>query len=290
MSQACHRRDGVAGLSAATRRHAGPRPCRDRRLRLPRPRAAANGGRAVGSCVDRSWIEGRGGVPPLPCRNQQPGVQMAQQRESGSSGSQLLQHGRANALRLTLRPNPNAKQASNTLVRDFLFIAFSYADGTTGALLPPPSGAPTADAVQRGAPRLLPRPIGPAMRRSPSQVRISQCLLASLLDGASAHQRRQAPRRGSLQGVGRRITLMHIGRADRRCRRFNGGQTGRGPARRRRPKTGTRRFVAARRPPRPRAGFAKRDGDETACPSGCGHPCVPWRLRADPDAVRTLAA
>lgn len=84
---------------------------------------------------------------------------MAQQRESGSSGSQLLQHGRANALRLTLRPKPNAKQASNTLVRDFLFIAFSFADGTTGALLPLPSGAPTADAVQRGSPRLLPQPV-----------------------------------------------------------------------------------------------------------------------------------
>lgn len=127
---------------------------------------------------------------------------------------------------------------------------------------------------------------------SPSRARISQCLLASLLDGASAHQRRHALRRNSLQALSRRMTLMRIGRADRRCRRFNGGQTSCGPGRRRRPKTGTWRFAAARRPPRPRVGFAKHDGNEAAHPSGCGHPCVPWRpgpipgCRSHPSGVR----
>lgn len=132
-------------------------------LRLPR-RGIGSGQRTEPR--RSSWIEGRGGQPaPSWCRNQQPGEQMAQQRESGSSGSQLLQQGRANALRLTLRPKPNAKQASNTLVRDFLFIAFSYGDGTTGALLPRRLGRRRRVPSSAGSPRLLPQPIGPAMRR-----------------------------------------------------------------------------------------------------------------------------
>lgn len=63
---------------------------------------------------------------PLPrYRGQQPGVQIAQQRESGWLSSQLLQHGRANADRLTVRPNANAQQVRNSLARDILFMTHS---------------------------------------------------------------------------------------------------------------------------------------------------------------------
>lgn len=102
----------------------------------------------------------RGGRPPLSALpHQQPGEQIIQQRESGSSGSQLLQHGRATALRLTLSPNPNAKHASTNLARDFLIIVLSnVARRPRQSLLQSP-GTPTANAVARGLPRLLSRPM-----------------------------------------------------------------------------------------------------------------------------------
>lgn len=86
---------------------------------------------------------------------------MAQQRESGSSGSQLLQHGRANALRLTPRPIANAQHAISSLIRGFLFIVLSIDEGQPGASFPSrlerrrraPSSAVRRDSV-RGSCRL----------------------------------------------------------------------------------------------------------------------------------------
>ncbi|MFQ6309643.1 hypothetical protein ACLMLE_05225 [Lysobacter capsici] len=72
---------------------------------------------------------------------------------------QLLQHGIATALRLKLRPSPNAKHASINLARDFLIIVLSnVARRPRQSLLPSP-GTPTANAIARGLPRLLPRPM-----------------------------------------------------------------------------------------------------------------------------------
>ncbi|MGH8081213.1 MAG: hypothetical protein ACREP7_11605 [Lysobacter sp.] len=86
----------------------------------------------------------------LPSPDQQPGEQITQQCDSGSSG-QLLQHGRANALRLAPRPIAKAQQAISSLVRGFMFIVLSNDDGTAGPFLVRPSRTPAAQAVRRTA-------------------------------------------------------------------------------------------------------------------------------------------
>jgi hypothetical protein len=199
---------------------------------------------------------------------------MAQQRESGSSGSQLLQHGRANALRLTLRPNPNAKQASNTLVRDFLFIAFSCADGATGALLPLPfrsAGGGCRPARFATTPSVANRVREAAFAVAGSYLAV----LARLAPRRSERAPTAAGlRRCSLRVLNKRRMPMRIGRAGRRCRNSIADRPAActfGAGARKEGRSDSRRC----RPPGPRAGFAKRDADETACPSGCGHPCAP---------------
>lgn len=101
-----------------------------------------------------------------------------------------------------------------------------------------------------------------------------QKALAKALSWAPAHAWRCADMR-----------VARIGGAGTSARRRTGRSHGRRSHRKQ------RRLAATRRPPGHGAGHARPDTDEAADPSRYGHPCVPWRLRADTRMPnRTLAA
>ncbi|WP_123648443.1 hypothetical protein [Lysobacter enzymogenes] len=79
---------------------------------------------------------------------------MIQHRESGWLGSQLLQHGRANADRLTVKPNANAQQVRNSLARDILFMTHSCLRWRWPRAHPATRGAKAGGA---GRPATMPR-------------------------------------------------------------------------------------------------------------------------------------
>jgi hypothetical protein len=88
-------------------------------------------------------------------------VQIAQQRESGCSGSQLLQQGRANAAQLAPIPTASAKAAISILERNAVFMGRLLANEDAAARPAPASSWREPGGEPSG-------PMGPRLRARPS--------------------------------------------------------------------------------------------------------------------------
>lgn len=223
--------------------------------------------------------EKRRSPAPSPLPAQQSGEQMAQQRESGSSGLQLLQHGRANAVRLMPRPIANAQHAISSLIRGFLFIVLSIDEGQPGASFP-------------GRLERRRRTPSSAIRRD--SVRGSCCLCDAARPAIAGVRERERRRWDSGLRTERCARLAPSRKRSRHGRGDGRGATAGGPTGRRRKQADDDELVHPFRTSLYRwRRFSVRGGKRTLV-AGCGRKRVSYhtsgvrRLSAKPIACSTL--